>query len=175
MNQMLSILIAVVLLGIASLGINSLLIDKTRTMLEAEASLSAVSIAQTMIDEIMRKSFDAATATGTRVYDSTKFTAPNALGPSASEKSHVAAIDTVNASDRWFNDVDDYDLYKRISSTPVLGKFSVLDSVYYVTETDPDARSGYQTNFKKVVITVTHPNMSYPLILSDVVVYRKYF
>lgn len=175
MNQMFSVLGALVLLGFVTLSINSMLADKTITMLDAEADLNAVSIAQTMLDEIMTKSFDAVTANGARIFDSTQFTPNDGLGPSGAEYSHVGNFDQVYASIKWFNDVDDYNHYKRIASTPVLGKFIVTDTVYYVTESNPDVRSNVQTNFKKIIVTVTHANMTYPLRLSDIAVYRKYF
>ena len=47
MGQMLSVLGALMLLSMVSLGINTMLVSKTTVMLEAEASLSAISLAQT--------------------------------------------------------------------------------------------------------------------------------
>ncbi len=175
MNQMFSILGALVLLGFVTLSINSMLADKTTTMLDAEASMNAISIAQTMLDEVFTKSFDAATANGTRIYDSTLFTSLNNLGPSGTERDHVGSVDSVDASAIYYNDVDDYNGYTRIASTPVLGKFTVRDTVYYVQESNPDQGATAQTNFKKIVVTVTHANMTYPLKISDIAVYRKYF
>ena len=175
MNQMFSILGALVLLGFVTLSINSMLADKTETMLDAEASLNAISIAQTMLDEIFTKSFDAATANGTRIYDSTLFTPLGGLGASGAELSHVASPDLVDASEMYFNDVDDYNGYTRITFTPVLGKFLVRDTVYYVQKTNPDYPAPGQTSFKKIVVSVSHANMRYPMVISDIAVYRKYF
>src|SRR5881296_3614483 len=108
MNQMFTIIGALVLLGIASLGINAMLASKTTTMLQAEATLNSISIAQTMIDEIMTKSYDAATANGTRVYDSTGFTATGSLGCNGSEASQVPQPDVSSPfnSIQYYNDVD---------------------------------------------------------------------
>ena len=175
MNQMIMALGAILLLGVTSLGINQILIDRTTTTLEAEASLNAVSIAQVMLDEIMTKSYDMATVSGARIYDSTLFTTPDALGPNATEASQVGTLDLVEGSKKYFNDVDDYNKYQRIASTPILGKFLVVDTVYYVNELYPDEKSSTQTNFKKIEVTVRHANMSYPLKISDIAVYRKYF
>src|SRR5258707_14562805 len=177
MSQIFTIIGALVLLGIASLGINAMLASKTTTMLQAEASLNSVSVAQTMIDEIMTKSYDAVTANGTKVYDSTAFTATASLGCSGTEASQVPQPDVSNPfnSIQYYNDVDDYNNYQRKVSTPILGTFTVVDTVFYVSETDPNVTSTPQTYYKKVVVTVRHSNMSYPLQISDVVVYRKYF
>jgi hypothetical protein len=177
MGQMLSVLGALMLLSMVSLGINSMIISKTTTMLEAEASLSAVSLAQTMIDEIQTKSYDASTV-GSRIYDASDFTTASGLGPNGlTETPYVPKPDTYNPfrSVKYYNDVDDYHLYRRRASTPILGYFDILDSIYYVKESDPSTKSTTQTFFKKIVVKVTHRNMSYPVYLSDVVVYRRYF
>jgi hypothetical protein len=128
-----------------------------------------------MMDEIMTKSYDKATASGTRIWDSTLFTAPNALGPEAAEATLVPLPDASGASDKWYNDVDDYQGYIRRASTPVLGNFTVNDSVYYVTEANLNVRVNYQTTLKRVVIRITHPNMRYPVVLQDLMVYRRFF
>ena len=177
MNQMFTVVGALVLLGIASLGINAMLASKTTTMLQAEASLNAISIGQTMIDEIMTKSYDAATANGTKVFNAANFTNSASLGCSASEAFMVSQPDAANPfkSIQYYNDVDDYNNYRRKVSTPLLGTFTVVDTVSYASEADPNQVSGAQTFYKKILVTVRHNNMSYPLRLSDVVVYRKYF
>ena len=172
---MLTVLGAVMLLSMVSMGVNSMLLDKTTTMLEAEATLNAVSLAQSMIDEVMSKSFDAATVTG-RVYRADEFTSYGGLGPSSYESGNVGTMDTYPyKSTKYFNDVDDYNRYHRKAFTPTMGNFFITDSVYYVSETNPDQKSTTPTYYKKVVVTVRHPNMSYPLQISDAAVYRAYF
>ena len=176
LGQMMSVIGALMLLSMVSLGINTMIIGKTTTMLEAEASLAAISLAQTMIDEIQTKSYDASTVTQ-HVYNAANFTASASLGPNATEQSNVSLPDnsTPFKSDKYYNDVDDYNYYRRSASTPLLGTFTITDTIYYVSETDPNQVSSTQTFFKKIVITVRHPNMSYPLQLSDIAVYRRYF
>ncbi len=175
-GQILSVLGAIMILSMVSLAINTMIVGKTTTMLEAEASLTAISLAQTMIDEVQRKSFDKATVS-TLVYDPTNFTASSSLGPDGSELSNVPLPDSASPynSDKYYNDVDDYNGYSRKASTPLMGTFTLMDSVYYVSESNPDSVSTTQTFFKKIVVRVSHPNMSYPLVISDVAVYRRYF
>jgi hypothetical protein len=177
MNQMFAVIGALILLGITSLSINNMLASKTTTMLQAEASLTAISIAQTMIDEIETKAYDAATANGTKVYSASSFTAPSGLGCNATEASNVPQPDdtTPFASIQYYNDVDDYNNYSRTMYTPNLGNFSVVDTVIYVSEDNPDLQSNVQTYYKKIIVSVRHPNMSYPVQLCDVAIYRKYF
>jgi hypothetical protein len=173
---MMLVLGALMLLSMLSLSVNSMFIDKTTTMLDAEASLDAISIAQSMIDEIQVKSFDAATVTN-KIYNASDLTSASGMGPNSSESSLVPLPDTTSPfrSVQYYSDVDDYNLYRRVVTNPRLGKFTVVDSVFYVSETVPDQRVGTQTFLKKIVVTVTHKNMRRPLQISDIAVYRRYF
>ena len=191
-GQMLMVLGALMLLSLVALSVNSMLVNKTSTMLETEADLNAVSLAQSMLDEILADSYDAATASGTKVYDSTEFTSASGLGPNSTEASNVPLPeppDTVVSykSLKYYNDVDDYNGYKRVAFASSMGPFSIIDSVYYVSESNPDQKSTTQTFYKKVVVTVRHRNMypasetfdqwagKYYVQFSDVAVYRRYF
>jgi len=90
---MLTVLGALALLSLVSLSINTMIVGKTTTMLDAEAQLNAISIAQSMIDEIMTKSYDAATVSE-KVYDDSNFTASGSLGCSAYESGVVPLPDS---------------------------------------------------------------------------------
>ena len=189
---MLMVLGALMLLSLVALTVNSMLVNKTSTMLETEADLNAVSLAQSMLDEILATSYDAVTATGTKVYDSTAFTATGGLGPSASEANNVPLPEPPDTlvpyrSLKYYNDVDDYNGYKRVAYASSMGPFSIIDTVYYVSESNPDQKSTAQTFYKKVVVTVRHRNMypasetfdqwagKYYVQFTDVAVYRRYF
>lgn len=188
-GQMFTVIFALVLLGLVTLVINQMLADKAQVMLQAEASLTAISLGQTMLDEIKSKSYDAATSPttgiyppdgGVKVYDSSAFTATSGLGPSASESNSVPLPeppDTAHAykSIQYYNDVDDYNHYQRYVFSSVLGTFFITDTIYYVTSATPDVKTNIQSYCKKIVVTVTHPNMTYKLQLSDIAVYRRYF
>jgi hypothetical protein len=172
---MLTVLGAIMLLSLVGLSVNSMLIGKTTTMLEAEAQLNAISMAQSMLDEIMVKSYDAATV-GSKIFDATQFTAAGGLGASSPEMVAVSTPDAYPyASVFGYNDIDDYHRYTRRVWNPRLGNFTLTDSVFYVIEENPDTKSTVQTFHKKIVVTVRHPNMSKPLQISDVAVYRRYF
>lgn len=174
-GQMLMVLGALMLLSMLSLSVNSMFIDKTTTMLDAEANLDAISIAQSMIDEIMTKSYDAYTVSA-KVYASDQFTPASSLGPNATESSQVTQPDTSPfKSVNGFNDVDDYNLYRRTVVNARMGNFTVLDSVFYVSESNPNQKIFTRTFHKKVVVTVSHRNMAKPLQISDIAVYRRYF
>jgi len=198
---MLAALGALVLLSIVSVTVNKMMASKTNTMLEVEADLNAISLGQSMLDEIMASDYDLATGGGVKVYDSTKFTASVDLGPSSAEQSKVPlpdslvlpgpnqmpSVDSVYKSSKYYSDVDDYNGYKRIAFTSTMTNFYIIDTVYYVRESNPDVKSTAQTFYKKAVVTIRHRNMypagvpfnawsgKYCLRISDVVVYRRYF
>jgi hypothetical protein len=171
-GQMMYVLGALALLSLLVLSVNKIIVENTSVMLENEASITAISLAQAMIDEIQTKEFDQNTVNA-RVYSTSGLTAVASLGPDAAES--VPSIDTYSfQSASVFNDVDDYNNYQRKVSTPRLGDFLVRDSVYYLTESNLNQKSTSPTFYKKIVITVTHPNMARPIVLSDVAVYRRY-
>lgn len=176
---MLLVVAALALLAGVTLGINRMLLDKTETMLETEATLNAIALGQSMLDEIMVNDFDQAVVSGAKLFNPSAMTAAGSFGREGSEGSQVSipeAPDTASAyrSFRYYNDIDDYHLYKRYAFT-TMGTFTIVDSVFYVLETAPDVAANTQTFCKKVVVTVTHPSMRYSLKLSDVAVYRRYF
>jgi hypothetical protein len=194
-GQVLLIIGALTLLSVVSLSVNTLILNTTITYTQTEAQLTGISIAQSMLDEIMTQSYDSATVNGTRIWDSTKFTPTSRLGPETSPG--INEVTTVSlpeppdtaisySSVRKYNDVDDYNNYRRYYYSSALGLFTVLDSVYYVRESNPDQKSTAPTHFKKIVVTVRHPNFCiqgsytpwqgrYYLQLSNVAVYRRYF
>lgn len=192
-GQMLLVLGALMILGIVTLTVNSMLASKTQTMLNAEADLMAVSIAQSMIDEAMTASYDKlVVADSVKIFnDSSQFTPSANLGPEGSEAILVPLPEPPDTSGayksvKYYNDFDDYNGYRRYVYTS-MGVFAVCDTVYYVTEYNPDQYSSAQTFHKKIVVTVRHPNLVPPgqgyspwdgpgyFQLSDVAVYRRYF
>ncbi len=201
-GQMLLVILALALLATVTITINKMIEYRTSSMLETEADLNAISLGQTMLDEIMTKAYDDSVENPSHmIYDSTRFVPYAYFGPKGSEATNVPQpdtlrmplpgqtpnIDTLYKSAKWYHDVSDYQFYRRLAFTPSMAIFSIIDTVYYVQETAPDVKSAHQTFFKKVVVSVRHPNMYPPGVnydqwagpicvqLSDVMVYRKYF
>ena len=193
MNQMMFVIAALVILSFVVSNVNSMLTSKNQTMLSTEADLMAISIAQSMIDEIQSKKFDARVLSDTSwvFTDSTQFTLASNFGPSASEASNVPLPeppDTATAfkSLKYYTNISSYHLYKRYVWTS-MGVFAVIDSIYYAKTSSPDQNSPVQTFFKRIVVTVRHPNLT-PLgstynpwsgpgyfQQTDVAVFRTYF
>jgi hypothetical protein len=198
-GQVLLVIAALTLLSIVALSVNTLIINKTTTIIQAEAYLAAVTIGQSMLDEIMVARFDSAVLGTKKVFpgQASKFTPISYLGPevsgtSGNERTLVTlpeSPDTISyyTSSRYYDDIDDYHKYKRYYYSQSLGVFTVTDSIYYWTDTGGDTTTNTQTFFKKIVVTVRHLNLAvddrtynqwtsrYYLQVSDVAVYRRYY
>lgn len=197
-GQVLLVIAALTLLSIVSLSVNSLIVSKTTTILQAEAYLASVTIGQSMLDEIMVARFDSAVLGSKKVFpgQAAKFTPTAYLGretngTSGNEYTLVGVPenpDTVSyyASSRYYDDIDDYQGYRRYFYSQSLGTFTVTDSIFYWQESS-DTTVSYQTFFKKILVTVRHPNLAvddasynpwgsrYYLQIADVAVYRRYY
>ena len=163
---------AFALLSLVTLSINSIIVEKTTVMLDTEASITGISLAQAMVDEIQSKEYDTQTI-GVRVYDVANLTPTNSLGPEGGEGVTLPDVYPYQ-SVTGYNDLDDYNGYRRTVGTARLDNFTIVDSVYYVMESNLDLKSSTQTYYKKMVVTVTHPNMKVPVVLTDISVYRRY-
>jgi hypothetical protein len=179
---------AFMLLSTMTLNVNSTLIGTSTTGLEMEATLDAMSIGQTLLDEILTQDFDQKVVGGVRVYVPDSLTAPAKFGPDAtSEKiSGNLGIDTSRTDNfqslTHFNDVDDYSGYSRMSWNPRFGWFVLTAKIDYVNEDNPYIVLTSQSFYKRVTVTVTHPNLGkdmknnvIPVVLQDLAVYRRFF
>jgi hypothetical protein len=178
---------AFVLLSTLTLNVNATLINTSSTGLEMEATLDAVSIAQTLLDEILVREFDEKTVGGIRIYSPNDMTPSYSLGVEGSEAivgDH--GVDTSKTgkfeSKTKFDDVDDYKGYQRKAWNPRFGWFNVSVRVSYVDEDDPNDATTHRSFYKRVTITVTQPNLVkdmnnnvIPYVVQDLAVYRKYF
>jgi hypothetical protein len=174
-NQIMLILGALVILVTLQLSINAAIIRSTSTSLDGEATIDAMSMGQAMIDEIRTMAYDSI-ACRRLVTNPADFTPAAALGPDGDSLEYRITLDQAPfQSQIVYNDVDDYNGYTRIVASPRLGNFTVHDSVYYVTDFDQNTYSSTPTYFKKVIVTVTHPDLLYPVVMKSLVVYRRYF
>ena len=175
-GQLLLVVGALALLSTLALSINSTILNAYVVSYDSEATIDAISIGQTMVDEIMKMSFDSITVTSKTITDPSQCTPAARLGVDLDSEKTVPAYETAPfTSDSLFNDVDDYNHYSRIVSTPHLGNFTVTDTVFYVTDGSLNTPSATQTWFKKVIVTVKHPNLYTPVVVKSLVVFRKHF
>ncbi len=187
-GQMMLIIGALALLATLTLSINSTIISKYELIYEAEATVDAISIGQAMLDEALAQDFDENTI-GIKVTTTAALTS-YPLGKDAND-AVIPAIDSLNVpgtfsynsalptktqfSSVGLDDFDDYNRYRRVVYTPRMGRFIVQDTVFYVTDLNPDTPSSSRTYLKKMVVKVWHQNMNIPLEVSDITIYRRYF
>ena len=170
---MLLVICAMTIFSMVQLSVNASILQSFVVSTDSEASLDALSLGQTMIDEVMRKSFDKVTLDD-RIYDRTELTPVNSFGPDSGEIVVTPEVESYSSSE-VFDDIDDYHGYTRIVSTPRLGEFFLSDSVYYINEDNQDLTSSSQTWYKEVVVTVTNSNLSDPVKVRSLTVYRRFF
>ncbi len=189
-GQILFILGAFTMLSLLALNVNRTMYGSLVLGLEMEATVNALSIGQSMLDEVMQANFDQKTIAKV-AYSYSDITAAGSLGPEMGEA--IGGIDSSYTSGgvfhdfqskSKFNDVDDYNLYHRRVWDARLGYFDVTDTVKYVDETSPNTAVSSATFYKMIVVVVGHPNLpraqdtsstSLPVILRDFSVYRQYF
>ncbi|RPI04704.1 MAG: hypothetical protein EHM64_09105 [Ignavibacteriae bacterium] len=188
-GQMMLILCAMSILAVLTLSINSSIVNASVLGFNMEVNLDAISIAQSTLDEILYNDFDQNTINDTRAFEYTDITPAGLLGPDGAGEQIDGGVDiedTTKVNDfqskTKFNDVDDYDGYHRKAWNPRLGWFDVRVVVTYVSETNPDVVESDRTFYKRVTVTVTHPNMItdseqhiIPMVIRDLAVYRRYF
>ena len=175
LGQMLLVTGAMTILAMVTLSTNSSILQAYVISYDSEATIDAVSIGEAMIDEIRTQAFDSVTTTTKKITDPALCTPATRLGPDLDSEKTVIAFDTLPyQSQIMFNDVDDYNGYSRIVKSPHLGIFTVRDSVFYVFETNLDSKSLSQTWYKRIVVTINHPNLYRPFVVKSLVVFRKY-
>lgn len=180
-GQSMMVIVAMMLLGTFSLTINSTLVLSSSTGLEMEASLDALSYGHSLVDEILQRDFDEVTI-GTRIFNTADLS--TTLGRESGE---VFTLPDSSGSDVFqsrtmYDDVDDYNGYRRIIRNPRLDDFTLTVQVHYASEDSPFSVTGSKTFCKQVQVIVTNPYMPKdqngvvsPLTLSDLSVYRRYF
>lgn len=153
-NQLLLIAAGLGILGILILSTNTATLQNISLKLENRSTLSTISIAQSIIEEIKTKSFDENTLAGFP-------TSLNNLTPASSfgPESEVYPA---------FDDVDDYNNYSRAIITDDAGTITALVKVSYVNEDVPDFTSTSITYLKKVTVELTGGNLTQKIILSRI-------
>jgi hypothetical protein len=180
-GQTMLVIAAFAVLSTITLAINSTLISTVSMGIEMESSLNALSIAQTMLDEILLKDFDENTTNNKRVFTYAGMTVTASLGPDGMSEA-VSGLDEAQLARTRFDDVDDYHLYRRRVWNERLGWFTITDSVFYVNELSPDTKVSNPTWHKRILVTVTSPTMPkdlngnpIPYQLTDLSIYRRYY
>jgi hypothetical protein len=157
----------IVLLSTFVLYANGLLSDNVKTSSDNEYMITAISLAQSVIDEAKAKSFDENITSGAVTLPS-DLTGANLLGPDGGGEA-VANPDTARdnqcASYARFDDVDDYDGYVRLVNTPRAEGYRLSAVVEYASITYPDSTTVSPTFCKRMTVTATSPYFPQPVQL----------
>jgi type II secretory pathway pseudopilin PulG len=153
MSDILYLMAGMVLFSILVTNTNASFVRNTTMMVESEVEYSAITIAQSIIDEARTKAFDRILVGSTNILGDPdninpalvpgSFTSPNGLGPDAGE---------VYPN---FNDFDDFDNLTLTRSTGY-GDFEITVSVFYVNPNNPATNVGARTISKRIVVNVTN-------------------
>jgi hypothetical protein len=183
LGQMMMVLGAMALLSLVVLSANSGLLENTDTTNDSEYGVTQVSLATSLIEEAMSKSFDNNVATTGFAPITSPSGFSNNLGRDGNERYRGTSL---------FNDFDDYNrlfiVYKNSSdatSTPssdyeyaipgLRSKYYVRVSVGYVDYPNLDVVVNNQTYHKKMTVTVirqdTQPTAKDTLTLSAIMSY----
>ena len=164
---------AILLFGTFLSSSNRLMTGNTQIASQNEYNISALAIAQSVIDEAKTKAFDQKTVVSA-VAVPTSLTAVDSLGKDGGSEA-VPNPDTLTStgykSMTKFNDVDDYKGYNRLVNTPRAEGYKISIAVGYATEIYPDSSKNVQTFCKKMTVTVTSSYITQPIALSYAFLY----
>ena len=152
-NQSLFSIGALLLFSLISMRFNSTLLENSTVETENKVYLTAFSLADDLIEEIKQKAFDAATVKFPTT-NPEDLTSAYGLGPGGWE------------SYPNYNDIDDFNDYKREVSAPHAEGYKVVCEVCYVDPDNPNQKVMTQTFYKRVRVTITSPYMRSPIVLS---------
>jgi hypothetical protein len=139
-GQILSLMAAFVLLSRLLLSVNDAAIFKTELVNQAEATLYATTLAQATVQEVTLKDFDQNT-TSKAVPSPDSLTLAKNLGPEVGEVFSK------------YNDLDDFNGYKRTVANPRLGNFQSAVRVTYAAANGDSTVD--RTYYKRITVTVS--------------------
>jgi hypothetical protein len=172
-NNLVFVIFGMILLGTFMLMANGLLLENSIAADMNEYYLTAMSLAQSVIDEAKTKAFDQKTVSGP-VTSKDSLTSPSNLTREGSGEV-VPVPDTLTSqgflSSINFNDVDDYNGYRRLVNTPRTNGYMLAAAVRYVSSTYPDSASSTMSYSKKMTVTVTSPYFPDSLKVQYIFVY----
>jgi len=157
--QQLLAIAAIFLLTTLILNVNRSTTDKIITTYSNESFITGTGIAQSMIDEIIVKSFDENTV-DKPVFETSSLTPSSSFGPDGSETDY-----------RDFDDIDDYDGYTKTESTDRMGDFNIQVHVGYVLPDNLEQETSQRTFTKRIKVMVTNFSLPDTIKLYQIVGY----
>src|SRR5260221_10009372 len=158
---------AMMVFGIFLSSSDKLMTGNNQIAEKNESYLTALSLGQSLIAEAKTKAFDEKTVSvGVSVPESlsvglgTDLVAETVPSPDTSiTVSPYTAATPGFRSNIKFDDVDDYNGYKRKVNTPRAEGYTITSNVVYASITSPDSTQGSQTYCKRMTVVVKSPFM----------------
>ncbi len=131
---------------------NKVMIGNNQLASQNEYYIAALSYGQSVIDEAKTKSYQ-----GFIMVGPTKTV--SLLRGTETVGEQVSFVDTMTnkgfASEQKFDDVDDYDGYRRRVNSPRAEGYMLLTTVNWVDDANPNSVSVTPTDYKRMVVSVT--------------------
>ncbi len=154
---------AMVLFSILVTNSNQIFVRNTIMMVENEVEYTAISIAQSIVDEARTKAFDRVTAGGSSFLGDPETIPPNQV-PSGFTPTGQLGPDAGEVYPN-FNDFDDYNGLN-ITRVTEYGTFTITAQVFYVTMANKTANSGARSTMKRLNVTVSNESLPNDVTLS---------
>ena len=155
---------ALMLLSSLILSLNNAILGRDLVSYESEATLTAISIGQSLLEEVRTRAFDENTVPPKRASSPADLTYPGSIG-----------IDDGEVGTEDFDDIDDYAGFERSVTTTRFGDFKQAVRVYYVRNTNLADSSSFPTFLKRIDVEVWNAYVGTPtnsFTLSAVIAYR---
>lgn len=141
-GQMMLGIVAMALVTIVTLNLNRGSMSTQDSLIYNKSFILATTVAQSVIDEIQSKKFDEEIVKGTKIYSANDFSSK--LGKESGEAYPN------------FDDIDDYNGFKRSDTIPQMGVFNISVNIKYLT--DDLVQTNSQTYNKNVTIQIESPS-----------------
>ncbi len=187
---------SLIVLGMFTLSSNTMITQNTQIMLQSEHYITAIALAQSVIDEAKTKSFDEKTTSkGVAKPESlttiSSFGSDGALETVTTDYVDLSTSKKTVRDDSYyiqgqtlpvvpstspqsqgkFDDVDDYNYYTRVVVTPSSGVDTIRTIVTYASITYPDSTKSTQTFCKKMKVVISGQYLPRPFTMEYAYIY----
>jgi len=152
---------ALIVLTILVISANRMIVQSQEDEYRAIAVNEASEIASAIINEALSKQYDLYNPS--TYPDPSNFTDASSLGPNSTESGNVPLSDVSSIpysssfrSNKYYNDFDDYDGYRRTVNTRTLNGYEAKCVVTYVQSDNFNVTTTTKGFFKRIVVTVEH-------------------
>ena len=167
---------ALIIFGTVLSSSNRLMSVNTQIAEQNEYCISAISLAQSIIEEAKSKAFDQKGNLAAPDSGST-FLGPDGLAETISQPDTLVGTSPYSSTNKGFlsmtkyTDVDDYNGYKRLVNTQRAEGYSLSTKVGYANPLSPNTTSVSKTFCKLMTVTVKSPYMPDSLTVTYAFIY----